>query len=259
MAKVEVSTAGAVTVLTLNRPEKHNAIDAETAGLLREAVGAFAADDDARVLVVTGAGGRAFCSGADLLDGPGLFEAASSGGEAREPLGFASLDPGKPTVAAIEGHCLAGGLELACWCDWRVAGESASFGVVNRRWGVPLVDGGTQRLPRIVGLGAALYLIETGVRVDARQAFAMGLVQEVVPDGAALDRAVELAEHIAAYPQGSLRVDRASALAAQGRPLAEGLALELARGLPTMNAPELAAGLGRFAAGDRLEPPRSQA
>jgi enoyl-CoA hydratase len=257
MAKVEVERRDRVTVVRLNRPEVHNAIDAETSGLLHEAIEAFAADEEARVLVVTGAGGRSFCSGADLLDGPGLFAAATSGDELREPLGFASLDPGKPTVAAIEGHCLAGGLELACWCDWRVVGETAQFGILNRRWGIPLVDGGTQRLPRIVGLGNALYLIETGVRIGARRALAMGLVQEVVPDGTALDRAVDLAAHLADYPQSSLRADRSSALTAQGQPLAAGLDGEVAGSLPTLNDPELAAGLERFASGDRPSPPHA--
>ena len=253
MPTVEVEARGRVTVVWLDRPEVHNAINGEVAAGLEEAIRRFASDEDARVLIVAGRGGRAFSSGADLLDGPGLFEGRASGFQ--EPLRFASLDPGKPTIAAIEGHCLAGGMELACWCDFRIAGESAQFGVVNRRWGVPLVDGGTQRLPRIVGLSNALWMIETGVRFGAGRAREIGLVQEVVPDGSALDRALELAERIAAYPWASLVADRASALEAQGLPLHEGLALELAQGMPTLGDVELAAGLQRFASNDRPPPP----
>ena len=172
-------------------------------------------------------------------------------------MGFSSLDPGKPTIAAVEGYCFAGGLELACWCDVRVAALGAEFGALSRRWGVPYVDGGTRRLPRIVGSGNALYLLVTGVRIDARRAYDMGLVQELVPAGHALARAVELAEAVARYPQASLRADRANALAAFDRPLAEGLRAERDRGLPTVFDPELAEALERFSSGDRPEPPRA--
>ena len=161
-----------------------------------------------------------------------------------------------PSVAAVEGFCLAGGLELACWCDFRVAGDGAQFGAVNRRWGIPLVDGGTQRLPRMVGLATALWLIETGVQIDARRAREIGLVQEVVPAGTALDRAVELAQRMAGYPQASLLADQASVLDAHGVPLERGLALEAGRGLPTLSDPELSRGLEQYASGDRPEPPR---
>jgi enoyl-CoA hydratase len=200
--KVEVGRRGAVTVLTLNRPEVHNAVDGETAELITAGIESFAADDEARVLVVTGAGGKAFCSGADLKAAGELVgrqDAPRTG-----PMGFSSLDPGKPTIAAIEGYCFAGGLELACWCDVRVAGDTAEFGALSRRWGVPYVDGGTQRLPRIVGTGAALYLLVTGVRIEAHRAYEMGLVHELVPAGEALDRALVLAEHVAGYPHASL-------------------------------------------------------
>jgi enoyl-CoA hydratase len=254
MAKVEVDRRGAVTVLTINRPEVHNAVDGETAELITASIEAFASDDDARVLVVTGAGDAAFCSGADLKAAGELIgrpDAARTG-----PMGFSSIDPLKPTIAAVEGFCFAGGLELACWCDVRVASATAEFGALSRRWGVPYVDGGTQRLPRIVGTGNALYLLVTGVRIDARRAYEMGLVQEVVAAGRALDRAVELARHVAGYPQGSLRADRASVLDAFDRPLGDGLLLERERGLPTVFDPELAEALQRFAAGDRPEPPR---
>ncbi|HYU57569.1 MAG TPA: enoyl-CoA hydratase-related protein [Actinomycetota bacterium] len=252
MAKVEVEREGAVWTLTLNRPEVRNAVDAETAALLEQAIGAFAADDVARAMVVTGAG-EAFCAGADLkamdlLARPGL--------ERSSPMGFGRLDPGKPTFAAVNGGCFAGGMELAAWCDVRIADDRAEFGVLNRRWGIPLVDGGTQRLPRIMGLGNALYLIETGVRIGARRALELGFVQEVVPAGTALRRAGELAAVAAAYPAASLRADRASALAALASPLAEGLEREARDGLATIGDPEMTEELRRFAAGDLPEPPR---
>ncbi|MBI4261344.1 MAG: enoyl-CoA hydratase/isomerase family protein [Actinobacteria bacterium] len=254
MAKVEVERDGAVWVLTLNRPEVHNAVDGETADLITGAVEGFAEDREAGVMVVTGAGGN-FCSGADLGAAGELIgrpDAARTG-----PMGFSKLDPGKPTIAAVEGSCYAGGLELAAWCDLRVAGAGARFGCLSRRWGVPYVDGGSQRFPRIVGQGNALYLLITGVRIDAGRAYDMGLVQEVVPAGGALDRALELARGISGYPQASLRADRAAALAAPGTPLPEGLDLEAATSLPTLADPELLEGLRRFAEGDRPEPPTS--
>ena len=254
MAKVEVERRGAVSVVTINRPEVHNAVDGETAELITEAIEGFAGEDEARVLVVTGAGGKAFCSGADLKDAGSLIgrpEAPRTG-----PMGFSSLDPGKPVLAAIEGFCFAGGLELAAWCDIRIASTTAEFGALSRRWGVPYVDGGTQRLPRIVGTGNALYLLVTGVRINAGRAYEMGLVQELVPPGEALLRALALSEHVAAYPQASLRADRASVLETFDRPLGDGLILERERGIPTAFDPELAEALQRFAAGDRPEPPR---
>jgi enoyl-CoA hydratase len=249
--KVEVDRHGAVTLVTLNRPEVHNAIDGETGVLLLDAIQAFAHDVDARVLVLTGAGGRSFCTGADLKDVGGL--ASPPPGEG--PLRFSRLDPGKPTIAAVEGYCFAGGLELACWCDFRIAGDTAEFGVLNRRWGIPLVDGGTQRLPRLVGLGTALWLIETGMRIGADRARQIGLVQEVVPAGQALGRAEELAERIAAYPQAGLRADRSSSIAALGLPLNEGLAGEESLGLASLADPEIGQALARYASGDRPEPP----
>jgi enoyl-CoA hydratase len=252
MAKVEVERRGAVTVVTLNRPEVHNAIDGETGGLLRDAIQAFGRDAEARALILTGAGTRSFCTGADLKDIGGPASPPSGEG----PLRFSRLDPGKPTIAAIEGYCFAGGLELACWCDFRIAGEGAEFGVLNRRWGIPLVDGGTQRLPRLVGLGTALWLIETGMRIDSVRARAIGLAQEVVPAGKALRRAMELAEGIAAYPQASLRADRASAIAALGQPLPDGFGGEERLGLASLADPEIGEALAGYASGDRPEPPR---
>jgi enoyl-CoA hydratase len=249
--KVLVERRGAVTLVTLNRPDVHNCIDAETADLLSEAIGSFAGDPRARVLVVTGAGDRAFCSGADLKDIDAVMRrpAATRNG----PLGFTNLEPGKPRVAAVEGWCIAGGIELACWCDFAVAGEAAAFGALNRRWGVPWVDGGTQRMTRRIGVGNALYVMESGERIDARRALEMGLVQEVVPAGLALERAVQLAERVATYPQKSLLADRRSSLAAFGLPLGEGLALEAEEGAATADDPELAEGIRRF-----VERPRGE-
>jgi len=229
-------------------------VDGETATLLARAIEAFAADDRAHVLVVTGAGRRAFCSGADLKSAGDLLRHPFV--ERAGPMGFARLDPGKPTIAAVNGYCFAGGLELAAWCDFRIAAAGAEFGALNRRWGVPFVDGGTQRFARIVGQGNALWLVETGVRIDARRALAIGLVQEVVEGDDALPRALELARAIAAYPQASLRADRKALLATWGLALADGLRLEAQGGLASARDPEMAAGLERFARHDRPDAPR---
>ncbi|MFA5891510.1 MAG: enoyl-CoA hydratase-related protein [Actinomycetota bacterium] len=253
---VSIERRGGVTVITLNRPEVRNCIDAPTAVALAEGVTAFAADAAARVLVVTGAGPTAFCTGADLSSASQLLDHAWT--DRAGPIGFARLDPGKPTIAAVNGCCFAGGMELAAWCDFRIASQNAEFGALNRRWGVPFIDGGTQRFPRIVGQANALYLIETGVRFDAAQALRMGFVQEVVADGAALERAVELAARIADYPQASLRADRAATIAAFHPVLDEGIAQEAVAGRATLLDPEMLAGLERFVSGDRPEPPRAR-
>ncbi len=172
-------------------------------------------------------------------------------------MGFSRItDLEKPTIAAVNGYCLAGGLELACWCDFRIADETSHFGVLNRRWGVPLLDGGTQRLPRIVGIGNALYLIESGVMIDAQQALRMGLVQEVVAEGRALERALELAKAISSYPQLSLRNDRRAAIEGLPLTLTEGLELERRLGEASLADPAMVEGLRRYAAGDRPAPPR---
>jgi len=236
---------GAAAVLTIDRPERRNAVDGATAERLLEHFRAFEADDGARVLVLTGAGEAAFCAGADLkaLDtfGPRLDSAEG-------PLGFTRLTSSKPTIAAISGWCLAGGLELALWCDLRVVTEGARLGFTERRFGVPLIDGGTQRLPRIVGLGRALDLILTGRVVDASEAEAMGLVTEVVPGGRHLERALEMAEGLARFPQETMLADRRAALAAHGLPLEDGLALESRAG-PSVHADALR-GARRFAQGE---------
>jgi enoyl-CoA hydratase len=254
VAKVEMERRQQVFIVSINRPEARNAVDAETAGLLEEAVIEFKRDKGLRVLVLTGSGDAAFCAGADLKSARGLVE--RKGSDRSGPMGFSRItDMGKPTIAAVNGYCLAGGLELACWCDFRVAAAGAKFGVVNRRWGVPLIDGGTQRLPRIVGLGNALYLVETGAMINSEQAMRMGLIQEVVPDGTALDRSVELAGRIAGYPWTSLINDR--------RAVYEGLALGLPQGIRRekeihaefFRDKEMFEGLERFKQGNRPAPP----
>jgi enoyl-CoA hydratase len=254
MPKVLSERRGAVTVLTVNRPEVHNCVDAETATALAEAIESFGADDQANVLVITGAGDKSFCSGADLKNVAGLMTHPYT--DRAGPMGFAHLDPGKPTIAAVNGYCFAGGMELACWCDFRIAADNAEFGALNRRWGVPFIDGGTQRFPRIMGQGNALWMLETGIRIDAHRAMAIGLVQEVVPAGQALTRALELAERVADYPQASLRADRGAALATYGMDLDAGLFLESGRCRPSAFAPETSTGLRQFASGPRPEAPR---
>jgi enoyl-CoA hydratase len=218
---VRYEREGAAALVTIDRPERRNAVDGATAAALLQAYERFAGDDGARVMVLTGAGDEAFCAGADLKALDTLDPDAPAG-----PMGFTRLAAAKPAIAAIGGWCVAGGLELAMWCDLRVADERARFGCLERRWGVPLIDGGTQRLPRIVGLGRALDLILTGRTVDAAEALGIGLVNEVVPSGRHVARALEIAEAIAAFPQETMLSDREAAHAALGLPLADGLALE---------------------------------
>jgi enoyl-CoA hydratase len=218
---VSFERVGSAAVVTIDRPERRNAVDGPTAASLLEAYERFAADDDARVMVLTGAGDQAFCAGADLKALETLDPDAPAG-----PMGFSRLTPAKPAIAAIGGWCVAGGLELALWCDLRIADDTSQFGCLERRWGVPLIDGGTQRLPRVVGLGRALDLILTGRTVAAEEALAIGLVNEVVPAGEHLTRALELAETIAAFPPDTMLSDREAAHAAQGLPIDDGLALE---------------------------------
>jgi enoyl-CoA hydratase len=240
---VRYERRGAAALLTIDRPERRNAVDGETAAALAAGLDAFEADDGARVLVLTGAGDEAFCAGADLK-AIGTLEPDAPGG----PLGFTRRIPSKPAIAAVEGWCLAGGLELALWCDLRIASETATFGCAERRWGVPLIDGGTQRLPRIVGLGRALDLILSGRMVAADEALAIGLVSELVTPGTAVERALALAETLAAFPQETMLSDREAALAAHGLPLDQGLALEALLGRERIAA--AARGAARFAAGE---------
>jgi enoyl-CoA hydratase len=200
---------GAAAVLTIDRPERRNAVDGPTAAALLDGFRRFCDDPDARVLVLTGAGGVAFCAGADLKAISTLNPDAPGG-----PLGFTRLQSPKPTIAAIDGWCVAGGFELALWCDLRIATPGSTFGCAERRWGVPLIDGGTQRLPRIVGQGRALDLVLTGRMVDADEALAIGLLTELAPDP--LARALELAELLAGFPQETMLSDRRALLDARG-------------------------------------------
>ncbi len=242
---VRYEREGAAAVVTIDRQHRRNAVDGETAAQLHAAYLRFEADEDARVMVLTGAGGVSFCAGADLMATESMASRLTS---AEGPMGFTRLTPSKPAIAAISGFCLAGGLELALWCDLRIATASSTFGYPERRWGVPLIDGGTQRLPRIVGLGRALDLILTGRMIDAHEALAMGLLSEVVPAGAHLERALALAQGLARFPQRTMLADRRAAIEGLGMPLADGLELEAQAG-PEVFA-EGAQGAARFAAGE---------
>jgi len=242
---VSYERIGAAAVVTIDRPERRNAIDGPTAAELREAFERFCADDGARVLVVTGGGDAAFCAGADLK---AIDSFAPRMGDPGGPLGFTHLTSPKPAIAAISGWCVAGGLEVALWCDLRIATETAQLGCLERRWGVPLIDGGTQRLPRIVGEGRALDLVLTGRTVDAQEALAIGLVTEVVAAGRHLERALELAERLAGFPQETLLSDRRALLAGSGRPIDEGLAIEAGEGAAVLTVGS--GGAARFAAGE---------
>lgn len=237
---------GTVTTIFLSRPERRNAIDRVTAEALAEAARAFERDDEARVAVIVGEHGT-FCAGADLKAiAEGTPNRIAPDGDA--PLGPTRMRPSKPTIAAIEGHAVAGGLELALFCDLRVAAEDAVLGVFCRRWGVPLIDGGTVRLPRIVGLGRALDLVLTGRAVSAEEARAMGLVDRVVPKGDALRAAVELAEQIAAFPWTCVLTDRASVYEGLDLSFEEALANEHRHGARAL-ADGAIAGASRFAGG----------
>ncbi|HEX4435846.1 MAG TPA: crotonase/enoyl-CoA hydratase family protein [Solirubrobacteraceae bacterium] len=236
---------GAAALITIDRPHRRNAVDGDTAAALHDAYQRFESDDEARVLIVTGAGGISFCAGADLK----ATETMAGRLMSREgPMGFTRLTATKPTIAAISGFCLAGGLEIALWCDLRIATPSSRLGYPERRWGVPLIDGGTQRLPRIVGLGRALDLIVTGRIIDAEEAIGMGLLTEIVPEGEHLSRALEMAENIAAFPQPTMLADRMAAIEGFGMPLVDALALEARSGPEVFE--DGARGAKRFAAGE---------
>jgi enoyl-CoA hydratase len=240
-SEVHYERHGPAAVVTIDRPDRRNAIDAAAAAALRQHLEAFEGDEAARVLVLTGAG-EAFCAGADLkaldldIDDPG------------GPLGFTRLTPSKPAIAAIDGWCLAGGLELALWCDLRIATPRSVFGCFERRWGVPLIDGGTQRLPRVLGMGRALEMILTGRPVEAEEAERIGLVNELVEAGQHLDRALGLAERIASFPQETMLSDRRAALEGAGLPLADGLELERRLGREVLDV--AVRGAARFADGE---------
>lgn len=243
MATIEVERRadGAVLVVRITRPERRNAVDTETAEALREAFTSFETGDE-RVAVLTG-DTTSFCAGADLKSVPRLHPSG--------PMGPTRLQLSKPVIAAVEGWCVAGGIELAAWCDLRVAGRSARFGCLERRWGVPLIDGGNVRLPQIIGLGRALDLILTGREVDADEALGIGLVQRVVDDGSALDEAVALAERIAGSPWACVVSDRLCVYEGLGQSLDAALANEDRRGREVIAAPDFADGITPFLEGKR--------
>jgi enoyl-CoA hydratase len=248
---VHYERRGTAAVVMIDRQHRRNAIDGPTAEALHGCYERFESDPDARVLVLCGAGDVSFCAGADLK----AIESFSGRLQSPEgPLGFTRLTPSKPTIAAISGFCLAGGLELALWCDLRIAAEGSTLGFTERRFGVPLIDGGTQRLPRIVGLGRALDLILSGRMLDAQEALSMGLLTEVVSTGGHLDRALELAEGLARFPQATMLADRLAAIEGLGMTLDQGLALEARSGpatfaLAAQGAQRFADGEGRSGAG----------
>ncbi|HXQ12035.1 MAG TPA: crotonase/enoyl-CoA hydratase family protein [Caulobacteraceae bacterium] len=247
MALVEFEQDGVVAVVTINRPEARNAVDRATADALAAVFRCFDADEALQVAVLTGASG-AFCAGADL-------KAIAAGGgnrvveEGDGPLGCTRMLLGKPVIAAVEGHAVAGGLELALWCDLRVAARDAVFGVYSRRFGVPLVDGGTIRLPRLIGMSRALDMILTGRGVSGDEAFTIGLANRVVEPGEALPVAKLLAQEIAGFPPLAMRADRMSAYEQWGMSLEEALRNEYRHGFTVVQAGETRAGASRFAGG----------
>ncbi|EME23611.1 crotonase/enoyl-CoA hydratase family protein [Rhodococcus triatomae] len=235
-----------VTTVSINRPHARNAVDRPTADALAAAFRDFDADPDADVAILTGVGGT-FCAGADLK-ALGTDRGNSVGRDGDGPMGPTRMRLSKPVIAAIEGHAVAGGLELAIWADLRVASEDAVFGVFCRRWGVPLIDGGTVRLPRLIGAGHAMDLILTGRPVSADEAHRIGLVNRVVPDGRALPAARALALELTRFPQTCMRQDRLSLLEQDGLTETDALANEFGRGMASLMADTLA-GAARFAAG----------
>lgn len=242
------STTGPIRVITINRPHARNAVDRDTALALHAAFKAFEADDTASIAILTGAGGN-FCAGADLKAvAAGKGNPAHTGGDLG-PMGPTRLQLTKPVIAAVDGYAVAGGLELALWCDLRVTSPSARFGVFCRRFGVPLIDGGTVRLPRLIGASRAMDLILTGREVSPEEAFAIGLANYLTSDDTALPRALKLAEDIAAFPQLCMRTDRTSAINQWSLPEQDALTAEFAGGLHVLNAGRARDGAARFAEG----------
>jgi enoyl-CoA hydratase len=242
---VRIERNGAVWTIVIGRPEARNAVDGPTAAALADAFRAFDADPDSRVAVLCGAGGT-FCAGADLKQMSNRLDPEMTGDG---PMGPSRMQLAKPVIAAIAGHAVAGGIELAAWCDLRVMESDAVVGVFCRRWGVPLLDGGTVRLPRIIGLGRALDLILTGRPVGADEALAIGFANRVVGPGEARSAAEALASEIARFPQGCVRSDRRSVYDALGQAELDALAIEFGHGLASVRD-EGAAGAARFAAGE---------
>ncbi len=243
--KVAVEQNGAITVVTINRPDQRNAVDPETASLLDEAFAAFDADSERAVAILTGAG-QSFCAGFDL-------KTVSEGALTYDPQGGGPMGPtrrllSKPVIAAVEGHAVAGGLELALWCDMRVASASAVFGVYCRRWGVPLIDGGNVRLPRLIGHSRAMDMILTGRPVEAEEALQFGLANRLVPEGRALDEALIIAHELARFPQTCLRTDRMTAHRQWGMDIDAALAHEAVEGVRPLQE-DAQTGASRFASG----------
>ncbi|MBK6278912.1 MAG: crotonase/enoyl-CoA hydratase family protein [Gammaproteobacteria bacterium] len=246
---VRTERCGRVATIVIDRPACRNAVDGPTAAALAGAFRDFDVDDSLDIAVLWGAGGT-FCAGADLkavAQEPARANRVAPDGDG--PMGISRLRLSKPVIAAVAGHAVAGGLELAAWCDLRVVEESAVFGVFCRRWGVPLIDGGTVRLPRLIGMSHALDMILTGRAVSAPEALAMGLANRVVPDGTAREAAETLAAEIARFPQACLRADRLSALEQAGLPVAEAMRKEFARGAAIAAMPQMREGAARFAGG----------
>ena len=249
MANVTVEKRGPVLLVGIDRHEVRNAVDGPTAQSLADAFRAFERDDDLNVAVLYGHGGT-FCAGADLkamADDPERANRVSAEGDG--PMGPSRMLCSKPVIAAIEGHAVAGGLELALWCDLRVAGAGATLGFFDRRWGVPLIDGGTIRLPRLIGQSRALDLLLTGRGVEAEEALSIGLVNRVVEEGNALEAAVELAHDIARFPQICMRSDRRSLYEQWDLTMTEALAHEFELGIETVASGETLSGASSFAAG----------
>lgn len=248
MATIKVENHGRVTLVSLSRPEVRNAVDGTTAAALAQAFREFDADEQSDVAVLYGEYGT-FCAGADLKAVAAEEGMNSLSIEGDGPMGPSRMVLSKPVIAAIAGHAVAGGLELALWCDLRVVEQSAVLGVYCRRWGVPLIDGGTIRLPRLIGHSRAMDLILTGRGVSAEEALQMGLANRVVADGTALDAALALAQQLAQFPQNCLRSDRLSAYEQWGLSLEDALGNEFQRGMRVIASRETVTGASRFAAG----------
>lgn len=245
---IRYETSARITIITIDRPERRNAVDGPTAQALADAFRRFDADESADIAILTGAGGT-FCAGADLkaiAEGtPNRTEPEGDG-----PMGPSRMMLSKPVIAAVEGHAVAGGLELALWCDMRVAAKTAVFGVFCRRFGVPLIDGGTVRLPRLIGQSRAMDMILTGRPVGAEEAFSIGLANRLAEPGKALEAALALAREIAAFPQACMRHDRQSALTQWSLTEEQALAAEFALGMKTLQSGETVEGATRFAKGE---------
>jgi len=248
MQKVSVELRERITVVSITRPEVRNAVDGETARSLAAAFEEFDANPDSDVAVLYGAYGT-FCAGADLKAIAGGAGSNHLSADGDGPMGPSRKVLGKPVIAAVSGHAVAGGLELALWCDLRVVERSAIMGVFCRRWGVPLIDGGTIRLPRLIGHSRAMDLILTGRAVDAAEALQMGLANRVVEDGEALPASLSLAQQLSRFPQNCLRSDRLSAYEQWGMPLAAALLNEYERGVAVIASRETQEGAARFASG----------